>query len=208
MLERTRRLWETQRSAVGDRRRLFRAVADHAAIRQVLYPGSYVDLTPSVCWESVTYVDTDRRAARFFADVDGVVELVREEGATCPAPVFRFLHADYTSRLDLDPASFDLLVSLYAGPVSLHCGDAIRPGGLLLANASHGDVALASIDPRFRLVGVVQGQAGQFRLHTDDLDSYLEPKRDVELTVDGILRSGRGVAYTRSAFAYLFERAG
>ena len=35
---------------------------------RALYPGSYVDLAPSFVWPSVTYVDTDRRAAQFFAD--------------------------------------------------------------------------------------------------------------------------------------------
>ena len=37
----------------------------------------------------------------------------------------------------------DLLVSLYSGPLSGHCTPYLRVGGMLLANASHGDVALA-----------------------------------------------------------------
>ncbi len=35
---------------------------------RALYPGNYLDLSPSTAIPSVTYVDTDRRAARYFAD--------------------------------------------------------------------------------------------------------------------------------------------
>lgn len=205
MLERTRRLWAKQHAAVGDRRGLFGTVAEFRELDTVLYAGSYVDITPSLIWPTVTYVDTDRRAAQFFGDAEGVAELLDELGAPTPRQV-EFLHADYTVELDLDDESFDLLVSMYAGPVSHHCGRYVRPGGLLFVNPSHGDTALASIDPRFELVGAVVSQSGGYRLRTDGLDRYLVPKREVDLTVDGILASGRGIAYTKPAFAYLFER--
>lgn len=55
---------------------------------------------------------------------------------------------------------FDLLISLYAGFVSEHCTCHLRNGGLLLVNSSHGDAAMASIDDRYRLVGVVSSRAG------------------------------------------------
>lgn len=207
MLERTRRLWEKQYAAVGDRRGLFGAVAGFRELDTVLYAGSYVDVTPSLLWRAVTYIDTDRRAARFFGDAQGVDELLDELGAPASRQV-EFLHADYTSDLGLPDGSFDLLVSMYAGPVSHHCGRYVRPGGLLFVNPSHGDTALASIDPGFELVGAVVSQSGGYRLRTDGLDQYLVPKREVDLTVDGILASGRGIAYTKSAFAYLFERVG
>jgi hypothetical protein len=35
---------------------------------KALYPGSYIDLWPSTAIPSVAYVDTDCRAARYFAD--------------------------------------------------------------------------------------------------------------------------------------------
>jgi len=43
------------------------------------------------------------------------------------------------------------------------------------------------------------------RLRTNDLDEYLVPRRDVEVTVALLHETGRGVAYTKSPFAYLFE---
>lgn len=206
MLDRTRTLWEKQERAVGPRGPLFGAVADVIEVAAALYPGSYVDLEPSFVWPSVTYVDVDRRANQFFSDRDGAAELLVERGANEGERRFRFLHADYREPLDLDDDSFDLLVSLYAGFVSEHCTRYLRVGGHLLVNSSHGDAAMASIDPRYELSGAVVARAGTFRVETADLSGYLVPKRDVEVTREGLHRTGRGVAYTRSPFAYLFRR--
>jgi hypothetical protein len=115
-------------------------------------------------------------------------------------------HADYMSDLLLAEESSDLLVSLYAGPVSRHCTRYLRVGGTLLANPSHGDVAFASLDDRYVLIGAVRARSGTYRVSTDRLSSYLVPKRDEPVTVEAIERTGRGVPYTTSAFAYLFQR--
>jgi hypothetical protein len=182
-------------------------VATAVEATTVLYPGSYVDLVPSFIWPSVTYVDVDRRANRFFADVGGVDELLVEHGADPSLHSFRFIHADYQQPLDLDGGSFDLLISLYAGFVSEHCTPYLRSGGFLLVNSSHGDAAMASLDPRYRLRAVVTSRSGNYRMSSANLGSYLVPKRDVELTKEHLHHTGRGVAYTKSPFAYLFEIA-
>lgn len=206
VLDRTRRLWEKQLSSVGDRRGLFGAVADAIGATAVLYPGSYVDLTPSLIWASVTYVDTDRRANQFFSDDVGVTELLTEMGTEADGPDVRFIHADYSSDLPLADESFDLLISLYAGFISEHCTKHLRVGGFLLVNSSHGDAAMSSIDPRYRLSGAVVAEGDHYLVDTDALESYLVPKRDIDVTADLLHATGRGVAYTRSPFAYLFER--
>ena len=110
-------------------------------------------------------------------------------------------------ELGLADESFDLLASLYAGLVSEYCTRYLRVGGTLLVNSSHGDAAMASIDSRYRLAGVVTSRAGNYRVSMDGLDSYLIPKRSVEVTAELLHRTGRGIAYTRSPFAYLFQRA-
>ncbi len=204
MLDTTRKRWQEQLK-VGDRRPLYRAVAEAIGVQRVLYPGSYVDITPSVVWPEATYVDVDRRAKRFFADHDGVGELVSELGASGPRR-FEFIHADYASGLPLAERSSDLLVSLYAGFVSEHCTRYLALGGHLLVNSSHGDAAMASIDDRYRLRAVVEQRDGRTTVRTDGLDAYLVPKRPTDVTVELLHRTGRGVAYTRSPFAYLFER--
>lgn len=204
----TEAMWQRQERHPGDRRRLFRAVAGAVEARTVLYPGSYVDIAPSFVFESVTYLDTDRRAARFFADHAGVLEIVGRQAGAPTSPRIAFLHADYRESLDLPPSSFDLLVSLYAGFVSEHCARYLRTGGTLLVNPSHGDAAIAALDERFELSGVVVSGSGDYRVSTHDLDSYLVPRRPVTSTRESLHARGKGVDYTRSPFAYLFTRVG
>lgn len=174
--------------------------------KQVLYPGSYVDISPSFVFPSVTYVDVDRRAAAFFEDIVGVNQIIQAHAGSPTAPRFAFHRADYTTDFGVADACFDLLISLYAGFVSEACATKLRIGGTLLVNPSHGDAAMASIDPRFQLAGAVVARSGEYRINTSDLDSYLVPKRPLAITKEGLHESGRGIAYTKPAFAYLFQR--
>ncbi|MDJ0348411.1 class I SAM-dependent methyltransferase [Cryobacterium sp. PH29-G1] len=121
-------------------------------------------------------------------------------------PDLRFIHADYTSSLDLPDQNFDLLVSLFAGFVSEHCTRHLKVGGSLLVNPSHGDAATASADVRYQLTGVVISRSGNYRVKTTGLDSYLIAKKPQAITTDILHHSGRGVGYTKSPFAYLFTR--
>jgi hypothetical protein len=73
-------------------------------------------------------------------------------------------------------------------------------------NPSHGDAAMAPIDPRFQLAGLVVSREGDYSVRSRELDTYLVPKRDVDVTAEFLHESGRGVAYRKAAFAYLFER--
>lgn len=207
MREETSRLWSRQEQHTGDRERLFRAVAGHVDAVAVLYPGSYVDLAASFVWPSVTYVDVDRRAARFFDDAEGVAEILRGHDVDPADRYWTFLGSDYTEPLAVPDASCDLLISLYAGPVSEHCTRYLRLGGLLLVNSSHGDAALASLDPRYALEAVVLSRPGGYVASTADLAGHLVPKRAVEVTRELIHETGRGVAYTRPAAAYVFRLA-
>jgi hypothetical protein len=206
MLDRTRALWDKQSQAVGDRSQLFSAVGDMVEATSVLYPGSYVDLTPAFIWPETTFVDVDRRANQFFADVDGIGELMSEHGANSRSHTVRFIHGDYQDPLDLEERSFDLLISLYAGFISEHCTRYLRVGGHLLVNSSHGDAAMASIDDRYRLRAVITSRDGGYRASSSDLDTHLIPKKDVEVTKELLHSTGRGIAYTKSPFAYVFER--
>jgi len=201
----TQNLWDQQNRHPGDRRRLFTAVRAEIGGSAVLYPGSFVDISASLVYPSVTYVDVDIRAARFFSDESGVREIIDSEGGDSSA-MLRFVHGDYTEELGLEPESFDLLMSLYAGLVSEACTEYLRVGGVLLAAPSHGDVAMASIDPRYELAGVVTSGDGKYRVRSDSLDDYLIPKSDVEISRALLHERGRGIAYTKSPFAYLFTK--
>lgn len=205
MKPKTAELWAKQDQHGGDRWRLFSAVVDAIDASTVLYPGCYVDVAPSFVFKSVIYLDVDNRAPKFFADMDGVLEIIADHDGPSE-PQIRFIHADYTSRLDLPDEHVDLLVSLYAGFISEHCTRYLKIGGTLLVNPSHGDAAMASLDPRYELTGVVISRSGDYRVSTTNLDAYLVPKKPQEITTETLHASGRGVGYTRSPFAYLFTR--
>ena len=204
MKDKTCALWVKQDQHKGDRWRLFQTVSAAAPARRVLYAGSYVDIAPSFVYDDVTYADMDKRAAAFFADQQGVKQIICDHGGNVNGRV-AFEYGDYRS-LDLETESFDLLISLYAGFISEACGHFLRLGGLLLANSSHGDAALAALDPRFELAAVITSSGGHYRVTDDNIDSYMVPKKPQTITVESIRKSGRGIAYTKSPFAYLFRR--
>lgn len=204
MKDKTKKLWEKQDQHKGDRWRLFQAVSVAVPAHRVLYAGSYVDIAPSFVYDDVTYVDMDKRAAAFFADTEGVRQIICDHGGNVNGRV-AFAHGDYRA-LDLETESFELLISLYAGFISEPCGHLLRIGGHLLVNSSHGDAALAALDPRFRLVAVITCANGRYRVIDQNVDSYMVPKKPQTITRDSLKKSGRGVAYTKSPFAYLFKR--
>ena len=76
MSKTTAQLWAEQERHPGDRHRLFQTVATAIDADTVLYPGSWCDVVASSVWPSGTGVDSDRQAARLFADLDGVREMV------------------------------------------------------------------------------------------------------------------------------------
>ncbi|MFY2823815.1 hypothetical protein [Ruegeria sp. MALMAid1280] len=205
MKEFTRKLWDKQYQHHDDRLRLFRAAGEVIAPETVLYAGSFVDIAPSFVFPNVTYVDMDRRAKRFFEDEDGVKEIVEAQVSAPSNARFSFIHSDY-SGLSLPERSIDLLISLYAGLFSEHCTKYLKVGGHLLVNPSHGDAALASLDKRYQLAGVVLSRSGDYRVSQADLSEFLQPKKSAEVTRELLFSTNRGVAYTRPAFAYLFER--
>lgn len=202
----TAELWVKQDQHPGDRLRLFSAVAGFVEASSVLYPGAYVDIAPSFVFPSVTYVDTDRRSEQFFADADGVGEIIAANAIDNRPRSATFLRGDYRDDLSLKEQSFHLLASLYAGFVSEHCTRYLRIGGSLLVNSSHGDAAMASIDSRYELSAVVRSRKGRYLVDNDNLSGYMIPKNPMTITREVLHELGRGVAYTKSPFAYIFRR--
>ena len=187
------------------------AVAKHVDSGPVLYPGSYIDIAPSVFFDEVTYVDMDRRATRFFAEADQVAQLVAHKRVAAGRPpldpaAVRFQEADYNEPLPLADGSIRLLVSLYAGFVSERCRRYLAPGGWLLANNSHGDASMASLDPAYSLAAVVTNPGGDYRVTTKDLARHMIPKKGHAPSAEALHQTNKGVAFTHPAFAYLFVR--
>lgn len=188
-----------------ERREFLEFLLEEFAIERCLYPGGFIHCTPSFYFPVTVYVDTDDRAARFFKSAT-THRFIGREKRYDTEPEIRFHHQDYEKPIPEAADSFDLLLSLYAGFVSATCVRHLKVGGLLVANNSHGDASMASLDPRLEFIGAIHEKGNRYRLDTADLDRYLVPKRPMELSPDYLRRLGRGVAYTHPAQYYLFRR--
>jgi hypothetical protein len=184
---------------------LFERLVERYGVRSALYPGSFVHVTPSFVIPTVVYADSDRRARRFFAD-PGAVELIKGRRTYGEEPTVRFHYGDYAAGFPEPAGSFDLLISQYAGFVSRAGKRYVRLGGHLVANNSHGDASMAALDPDWKLVAVYTRRGERFTLASDELDTYMIPKRGPPPTVESLEASMRGVAFTRRAGGYVFRR--
>lgn len=184
---------------------MFLLLREKFNIKSALYPGSFVHITPSFAIPKVIYVDTDKRARDFFND-PSIHEFVSRKKLYNEDSVIFFHHKDYKKDLGEPIESFDLLVSQYAGFVSQFCKRYLKTGGILLANSSHGDASMASIDTDYRLVGAINKRQDKYSFSEKDLDSYFISKKPRDVTKDYLERTKRGIGYTKSPTAYLFKR--
>jgi hypothetical protein len=191
---------------VGDRTPLFAAIADRFPISLVLYPGCSLDISASFVFPSVTYVDTNRRAAKFFADRVEVGKLIDRRKRYSGEFDFAFHQLDFINEaLPETDGSFELLISLSAGFVSSSCKRYLADGGWLLANDADGDANMAMLDPDFSLVAVILLTDGRFRVETKGVERYFVQKRSTEVTSESLRARGSGHAHTKKAFAYIFR---
>lgn len=184
---------------------LFLRLSEKYAIKKVLYPGSFVHLTPALVFPFTYFVDSDRRAKKFF-DSPEVSEYVSNHKIYKSDAEFIFHLSDYNKGIPEQPNSFDLLISQYAGFVSQACKQYLKIVGILVANNSHGDASMASVDPEFEFIGVINRRNSKFKLSSENLNSYFIPKKKIEISREYIESIGRGVGYTKTAFAYIFRK--
>jgi hypothetical protein len=198
-------LYQQYHAAKNDERlELFDIVRAEYGAKSYLYPGCFVHVTVAFVMPNATFVDTDKRAKRFFDDPQ-TLSFVEESKRYGEQPKLRFLSRNYTEELPIHNG-FDLLISQYTGFVSESCKRSLRKGGVLLANNSHGDASLASIDKDFRLIAVIQRRGEHFWISTARLDEYFVPAKQVEVTRQLLHSTKRGIGYKRSASDYVFEK--
>ena len=159
---------------------VFRAVRDLIGVQRVVYPGSYVHLTPSLVFPHVCYVDSIKGfgAAMQSSDVLSWLDAHREY----PAPVE--LAAIETTYDRIPPsllASFGLMVSLNAGAISQSCKPQLSPGAHLLVNDGHYDAARAHVDADYTLVAAFSAD-GSCELDENVLREYFVSRKGQSLT--------------------------
>lgn len=184
---------------------LFRLIKSTYGITRVIYPGSYVHISPSFIFPDVVYIDSDKNAINFFRS-DKLIEYVCTRKEYTEDPEISFHGIDYKSPIDNLFRQFDLLISQYAGFISDTCKECLKIGGYLLVNNSHGDAGLASIDKDYKLISTVHKANGKYRLSSTSLEKYFIPRRKIKVTKDLLNKTGKGVGYTKTAPLYIFQR--
>ena len=110
-----------------ERLELFDIVKAEFGPESFLYPGCFVHATPAFVMPDGTFVDTDKRAKKFFNDPRTLSFIEESKRYRQPAKL-QFLWRDYSEELPIH-REYDLLVSQYAGFVSESCKRYLRKGG-------------------------------------------------------------------------------
>lgn len=143
--------------------KLFLAVDAALAPCRVLYPACGFDVSPSLVFPDVTYVDDRCDVAAFFSDIEGVLDIVAECSTAPQDAVFRFVRSD-CSRLEFPEARFDLVISLDTRPVAECCAGYLRVGGVFLTHPENRDATTLANAPNFALTAAVIPGPGEFCL--------------------------------------------
>ncbi len=187
-----------------ERRILFEKITALYRPQRGIYPGSFVHITPSFYIKDMTYIDSDKRIKRFFAD-ENVMSYIESNKLYSETAVVNGIQADYSAELPLENNTFDIMFSFYAGFISQSCKKYLKSGGVLVCNNSHGDASIASLDREYELTGVVKRNGNRFSITNKDLHTYFI-KKDGS-AVDRVKVESRmtGERFTRKGYAYVFK---
>lgn len=200
-LEQVIETYETYAQKIGDRKRVYKSIANTFDVKRALYPGSHVDVAPSLVIPHVIYIDSFRGTIRFFKHLETVQELMDRRKEYDEPCTIEFFGQDYTQPLDIEPV--DLIISQYAGFVGQETKHFLKQGGILLCNDSHGDATLARFDETFELIGVM-GSTNE--LIQTGLDEYFRLPKGKDVDVAEVKKMMKGPQYTKRAENYVFQK--
>lgn len=189
-----------------ERLSLFEQLRDIYGIESAIYLGSFVHITPAFIFPKTAFIDSDRRMAKFFEDEE-VAEFIEAKSQYDQKPEIFFAQQNYENKLPLEHESYDLLISQYAGFVSRAGKKFLKAGGILVANNSHGDAAMAFLDDDFEFIGVANHTKDKWRISSDDLEEYFIPKNGEHPNAAEVRESMKGIGYLRSASNYIFRKS-
>jgi len=184
---------------------LFRLVKEKYGVTKIVYPGSFIHVSPAFIFTDAVFIDSDKNAKKFFND-DKLSEFVTKRKEHDEIPRIIFHGIDYNKIIPKLVGQFDLMISQYAGFISKACKEYLKIGGILLVNNSHGDAGLASIGKDYKFIAVVNKTKGKYRILEASLWKYFILKKKIIVTEELIYNMGKGIGYTKTAPLYIFER--
>lgn len=186
---------------IGDRKSLYKTVTQEYNIKIAAYPGSHIDIAPSLIIPRVTYIDNFKGAIKFFKDIVKIKEYIDKNKEYKEESEIEFIGQDYRNPLMVKKV--DLLISQYAGFVGQDTKEILKVGGILLANDSHGDASLAYLDEDFEFIGVINERN---EIKYTDLSKYFILPRKKHVKSEQVKEKMKGLNYKLKADNYLFRK--
>ena len=173
---------------------------------QALYPGCFVHLTPSFYFPHVVYVDQHPEALAFFVDLEAVSQLIERNKHYGRSTYIRFIAQDFTCPLPLPLASFDLLISLFAGGIARTCKRYLRPGGILISNNHHKDAQEAAVDVEFTFLSVICFKGGKYQVISDNPAGLSNSSKVANRSLRHLRQGNRGLEYVEKEYYFAFQK--
>lgn len=192
--------YKTYESKIGNRKKLYHALQKAYDIKTALYPGSHIDIAPSLVIPNVTYIDNFKGAIKFFKSIEEITSFIKENKLYSDEPEVEFIGQDYT-KVILD-RKYDLIISQYAGFVAQSTKQYLKKDGYLLCNDSHGDATLAYFDDDFEFIGVLNKA---YKIESTNLDSYFKLKNGKDVDLHEVTLKMKGPKYTNRSENYIFR---
>lgn len=200
-LEQVSDMYEAYAQKIGDRKQVYETIASTFDVKRALYPGSHVDIAPSLVIPHVIYIDSFKGTIRFFKHLEMVQELIDNRKEYDEPCTIEFFGQDYTQPLDIEPV--DLIISQYAGFVGQATKDYLKPGGILVCNDSHGDATLARFDETFELIAVMSSTN---KIDQTGLDEYFQLPKGKDVNITEVKKTMKGPRYTKQVENYVFQK--
>lgn len=193
-----------------ERAKLFEAISKKYKCTHVLYPGSSVHITPSFYFQHVAYVDKSEISNLFFEEIGEVVKYVNENKKYRQTPYIAFLNEDFTKKLSIRTANYDLLIAIYADNVIDSCKRYIISDGLILTNDYYGEGQKILHDPSITLEAMIKRKGKSYEImecHVDTLDRIKEKNKKTD-NKKSIVRTNSGFEYRDNEYYLLFRKHG
>ncbi|KLI44851.1 hypothetical protein SZ52_00680 [Brachyspira hyodysenteriae] len=182
---------------------LYKLIADKFNIKKALYPGSYIDITPSFFIEDVTYIDNFKNTDKFFKNINSIIDFINENKKYDNELKINFIYEDYRKKLEICN-DFDLIISQYGGIISPYVKNFLKSNGIYLCNDSHADATITYFDNDFDLLGIINYDDLVFR--EDDKDIYFQISEKRKLDFDILNIKMKPPKYINNADNYVFKK--
>lgn len=192
-------------SKLENRAELYKLIASKFNIKKALYPGSYIDITPSFFIENTVYIDNFKNTQKLFKDIDSIIDFINTKKEYDNESKAVFIYKDYTSELELHN-DFDLIISQYGGIISKYTKQFLKPKGIYLCNDSHADATITYFDKDFDFLGIINYKDNKCIFENQNNDKYFKLSRNKNIDFDLINKNMKPPKYKYNADNYVFMK--